>query len=61
MGLCIHHWVIGVSHKGIAHARCRKCGAECDFSNIPIYKSIRTPAKKKTDPPPVALAGNTSD
>lgn len=34
---CIHHWYLGASHKGVVHARCRKCGAEKDYPPIVIY------------------------
>jgi len=37
MNKCTHHWHLGASHNGIVHARCRKCHAERDFSNIPVF------------------------
>ena len=49
---CIHHWYLGASNKGIVHAKCRKCKAEKDFSNIPVNKFAIT-GNKTVAPPPV--------
>lgn len=44
---CIHYWKLGKSHNGIVHAKCQKCGAEKDYSSIPIYKSGIVRGNKK--------------
>ncbi len=56
MVICIHHWDLGASHKGMVHAKCRKCLAEKDFSTIPIYSM-----HKKVAPLPITPTSKTSD
>ena len=43
---CIHHWDMGASHNGIVNAKCRKCGAEKEYSSIVIYKYKFVPVHK---------------
>ena len=50
MSNCIHHWYMGTSNNLIVHARCRKCGAEKDFSNSTISKSGAISRNKKVSP-----------
>jgi len=50
MAICIHHWDLGASHKGIVHAKCRKCGAEKDFSNTPVFNPGTFRGKRKAAP-----------
>ena len=52
MDLCIHHWDMGASNRGIVHAKCRKCGAEKDYSSIPVYKNGTSRKNKKAAPQP---------
>jgi len=51
---CIHHWYMGASQNGIVHARCRKCGAEKDYSSIVVYKYGTVHKNKKVAPQPAA-------
>ena len=61
MADCIHHWDLGASHKGIVHAKCRKCGAERDFSSIPATKSGTFGSRRKVAPLPITAASKAPD
>jgi len=58
---CIHHWDLGTSHKGIVHAKCRKCGEEKDFDNTPSFKSGTFGSKKKVTEPIIIPASDKLD
>jgi len=58
---CIHHWDLGTSHKGIVHGKCRKCGAEKDFNNIPDFKSGTFGSRKKVAPLPIIPVSKEQD
>lgn len=47
MAKCIHHWYLGASNNEIVHAKCRKCGAEKDFSNSTISRSVADSKNKE--------------
>ena len=59
MDNCIHHWDLGASHKGIVHAKCRKCGAEKDYYNNPVFKPGAFGGNKKVAPLPTIPTSNT--
>ena len=50
MANCIHHWYMGGSDNVIVHARCRKCGAEKDYSNSVISKYGAVSKNKEVTP-----------
>ena len=50
---CIHHWDLGAVHGGIIHGKCRKCGAEKDFSSTPTSSYAIGQGKKKAAQPPI--------
>jgi hypothetical protein len=52
---------MGASYKGIVHAKCRKCLAETDFSNIPVYISGAFGSRKKITKSPIIPADNVPD
>jgi hypothetical protein len=47
---------MGASNHGIVHAKCRKCGAEKDYSSIVVYKSGTVHKNKKAAPNPATPA-----
>lgn len=51
---CTHHWYLGSSHNGAAHAKCLKCGAEKDYPPVVISRFARVYRNKKVtlDPKP---------
>lgn len=59
MGKCIHHWDLGVSHKGVVHAVCRKCKAENDYINVPVYRAKTFGSKNKSVQPSMSQAVKT--
>ena len=49
MAKCIHHWYLGASYNGTAHAKCLKCDAEKDYPPVVIskFKYVATSKYKK--------------